>query len=170
MCPNPEDVKRGRYLHMETAMRSITDSCQFLEHGGMLNRDIFLGTRTPKDELDHARKMARTFQTFIDDDDPSRIFHVCENGGDAELTHYEQFVLVQSRMTQDELKQFVAMLDALADEKLSSFDKPCDFHQQHGAIQDCKDCKIGCVVLKELAERIENSCAARGRYNRGGCF
>lgn len=170
MCPNPEDTKRGYYLHMETAMRSITDSCQFLEHGGMLNRDVFLGTRTPQDELEHARKMARTFETFIDTGELGKIFHVCEKGGDAELTHYEHFVLVQGRMTQEELKQFVALLDAMADEKLNTFDKACDFHQQHGAIQDCKECKLACVVLKELAERIENSCTALGRYNHGGCF
>lgn len=161
MCVDPTDRKQTHYLLMEIACRNITDTARDIEHG----------EEAKAEALTQARTMARTFETFVESkEERSKVFTIMERGGDYDLTRYEHFVLVTNSLTQDDLRQYVLLLDAMADGKLAEHDKACEFHTKHGIVFDCKSCEMGVRTLKGFSEKLEARAMSAGRNLRTGCF
>jgi len=162
MCPRPEDVKRGYYHSLGNACGSIDDIRFDVEHKQHIPTDK---------QVARLQELARTFDTYIERGDGMKIFDP-KNGTDFDLLHYEHFVLVQHMFKPEEIQQIVLLTNALAENKLGSLDKPCDYHKQHGAIKDCKECVIASDQLHGFCTQIEGRCHsyAQDLSRHGGCF
>lgn len=162
MCPREEDVKRGYYRHLANACGSI-DNLRF---------DVEYKQHILSDEqVARLQQLARTFDMFIEREENNRRLFDPDNGTDFELQHYEHFVLVRHTFKPEEIQQLVLLINALAEGKLGILDAPCDYHKQHGAIRDCKECVLASDQLHQLCAKLEaRSNAYAHDLSRGGCF
>ncbi len=121
MCPRPEDVMRGYYHSLGNACGSIDDIRFDVEYKQHILTD---------EQVARLQQLARTFDMFIERDDNKKRLFDPNNGTDFELQHYEHFVLVQHTFKPEEIQQLVLLINALAENKLGSLDRPCDYHRQ----------------------------------------